>query len=244
MRRPLIALLTAALAVSMLAFTPSSTEGGTTTDESTTTETPTLITPAPVDDTLYFHGADERYVDENEWLDGLPPMDRTEPTGSEFESKQLLNYAVGPNSACAGNGLWPVWVGFVGEGTIVDDATVTFDVVGAIPGNVTVNVWADVSGTSCNDAYPEPDATATVALPVGAGTVEVTLPTAGLSPDFQLMVQLQPASDGPAGLFHPTNQGRVLYDSADYLSSISFTCQPDDVETEEEATAADCDPLN
>lgn len=252
MRRLTPAMLAAALSLSMLAFSPvlNEDEDAAATDTSTaettnetTEEEAVLITPEPVEVTMYFHGAGDRYVDEDQWLAGPPPMDRNAPTSDDFESKQLTNYVVGPNHSCAGNGLWPVWVGYVGEGTLVGDATVTFDVVGALPGNVTVNVWADVSGQACNEAYPEPDATATVALPAGAGTVEVPLPTDGLAPEFQLMVQIQPAADGPADRGGPANQGRVLYDGADYPSAITFTCQPDDVETAEEAEAADCSPF-
>lgn len=252
MRRLTRAVLAAALSLSMLAFAPVVTEDDedttdTSTEETSTEETteeePTLFTPEPDEVTLYFHGAGDRFVDEDQWLAGPPPMDRNAPTSDEFESKQLTNYLIGPNHACAGNGLWPVWVGYVGGGTIVGDATLTIDVAGATGGDVVVNIWTDVSGPACNEAYPEPDATATVALPVGAGTLEVAVPTDGLAPEFQLMVQLQPPDDAPGELGNPTSQARVFYDSADFPGSISFTCQPHDVETEEEAATADCDPM-
>lgn len=242
MRRTLSILSAALLALSLLASAPSGAEGESSSQSGTSSESTESVTPDPVDVTLYFHGQGERYVDENSYLETPAEMDRTEPTGDDFDSKQLTNYAVGPNPNCAGNGLFPAWVGLLGEGTIVGDATVTFDVVGSTGGDATVNVWADVSSGQCNENYPTPDASVTVTLPAGTGTVEVPLPTDGLRPGFQLMVQIQPASEGPAS-FNPAGQARVLYDGADYPASISFTCQPDDVTTQEQAAEADCSPF-
>lgn len=259
MRRIAPMLLAAALALSMSAFSPavsetadtSGDEASFTTDTTETTEEPTVLTPDPVDVTMYMHGEGDRYVDETSYELAGPPktMDREEPTGSDFDSMQLLNYALGPNPNCAGNSLFPVWTGFLGEGTMVGEATVTLHVLGSTGGDVTVNVWADVTGQACNDSYPTPDATADVTLPPGDGSVEVTLPTDGLDPDFSIMVQVQPTpSDTP--LAHtPTTQARVLYDGADVQTSIALTCQPDDVvlqdgQTEEEALeGADCLPF-
>lgn len=259
MRRIAPMLLAAALALSMSAFAPavgetadaSGSEEQTATGETAEEETEsTVLTPDPIDVTMYMHGEGDRYVDETSYELAGPPktMDREEPTESDFDSMQLLNYAAGPNPNCAGNSLFPVWTGFLGEGTMVGEATVTLHVMGSTGGDVTVNVWADVTGQACNDDFPTPDATADVTLPQGDGNVEVTLPTDGLDPDFSIMVQVQPAASGPLS-FNPTTQARVLYDGADVQTSIALTCQPDDVvlqdgQTEEEALeGADCLPF-
>lgn len=259
MRRITTALLAAALPLSLLAFAPSVEDDTTTSDTETETTSdataeessdPTVLTPDPIDVTMYMHGEGDRYVDETSYeLGGGPKsMDRTAPEATDFDSMQLLNYAAGPNPNCAGNSLFPVWTGFVGEGTIVGDATVTLHVMGATGGDVTVNVWTDVTGQACNESYPTPAATADVTLPTGDGAVEVSLPTDGIAPGASLMVQVQPTTSGPLS-FMPTTQARVLYDGIDHQTSISFTCQPDDVvveegQTEEDALAgADCLPF-
>lgn len=256
MRRITTALLAACLPLSLLAFAPSPT-GTTAEDSATATATVTgdpgdVITPAPIEVTYHLHGDDgTAYVDEDAYAGvGVLPMDREAPSG-DFESTQLKNYGQGPNASCAGNALFPVWSGYFGQGTIVSEATVAFDVVGSTPGPVTVDVFTDVSGQACNEAYPEPAASTTVTLPAGQGRVEATLELTDVAPSTYLMVQLRPA-DGPVAQpmpvpnpgspvwpaallpLDPTAQGRVLYDGADYDATFSFTCQPDDIVFDDE----------
>lgn len=244
MRRALTTLLAAALPVALLAFAPAAEEP---TDESTsaeeTTATEEEVLPEPVEVSMFLHGLDDgqAFVDETDPLGNGAAMDRTAPEG-DFDSKQLLNYGVGPNPNCTGNGLLPTWSGFVGAGTIVGDATVTFDVVASAPGSVTVELWADQSPGACNEAYVEPDVSVDVALPAGAGTVEAVLPTDGLDPDFSFLLVLKPTESGPVS-FTPEHQARILYDGADYPASLTFTCQPDALEEGETAEDADCLPF-
>ena len=265
MRRTLTTLLAAALPLSLIAFAPTTSDD--TSDpnpgpETTETE-PTTITPDPIGVTMYFHGDDGvQVVDEDSYAtrDGILDMDRTAPSDNSYETRQITNYVQGPNARCAGNGLLPVWVGFFGKGTIEGFGTVTLRVLGGTGGPVTVDVVTDVTGQACTEAYPEPVASATVNTPLGEGEITAVLDLDGVRADAYLMVQVRGADsesgvDNPVanpgapiwpGRIAPTDasaQGRVVYDGTSFLSNITFTCQPDDVETAEAAAEADCLPI-
>jgi hypothetical protein len=249
MRRTTTALVAAALPLTLLAFAPGPTGEASDSDSQLVVagEPGTTVTPGPIDVTYHLHGDDAAaLVDENAYADGgILTMDRTAPEG-DFESQQLKNYAQGPNARCAGNGLWPVWTGFMGKGTAVGEGTLAFDVVASTPGPVTVDVFTDVTGQACNEAYPEPVASTTVTLPAGSGRVEAVLDLDGVAPGAYLMVQLRPADSpnaqpnpvpnpgapiwpGAVLPMDPLAQARILYDGADYDATLTFTCQPDDI---------------
>lgn len=274
MRRIATALLAAALPVSLLAFAPTPTatteaeDSGTATGE-TTEETGDVLTPDPIGVTMYFHGDDTVDVTDDDTYGGatggILSMDREAPVDNSYETRQLVNYVQGPNAKCAGNGLWPVWRGFVGQGTLTGFGTVTFRSLGSVGGDVIVEVFADAGDNMCNEAYVEPVAATQVTLPAGEGEVTAVLDLEGVDPSGTLMVQLRPAdsptkTENPQGNpgaptwpaaitpHHPQSQTRIVYDGTSFLSNISFTCQPDPVtvaegETNEEALAgADCLP--
>ncbi|MFT4837644.1 MAG: hypothetical protein ACI9OB_000092 [Nonlabens sp.] len=251
MRRTLAAVATAALALTAIA-------GG-----------EPVELPDPVDVTMFFHGDDAvQAVDEDAYAgdsSGVLEMDRTAPTDDSYETKSITNYAQGPNARCAGNGLLPVWVGYVGRGTLTGSGTVAFDVLGGTGGEVVVDVFTDVTGQACNEDYPEPVASTTVTLPAGAGTATATLDLDGINPSYYLMVQIR-AADSTNGIDNPqpnpgapvwpsrilptdpTAQGRVVYDGTSYLSGITFSCQPDAIPTNDttgqpEYAEADCLPF-
>lgn len=247
MRRTTL-LAAAALCASTLAFAPAVDDGATTTDETTTDEAEAAL-PDPVDIEMFLHGdAEVDLVDENAYAgdsSGVLSMDRTAPTGN-YETKQITNYAQGPNARCAGNGLLPVWAGFAGRGTIVGDATLTFTALGSTGGDVVVDVFTDVNAQACNEAYPEPAASTTVTLPAGEGLVTVPIDLDGVAPSTYLMVQIRGADsangvdnpvDDPGAPIWPSRiaptdpmaQGRIVYDGENFQSSLSFTCQPDAV---------------
>lgn len=182
--------------------------------------------PKPVKTTLYLHG--EQVVGETENFAIVAPgtyfsMDSNEPTGPEPKSKQLLNYVRGPNTQCAGNDLFPVWLGDV-SGTITGDIKVTFHSISS-PGAVDVQVWPDVASQLCtNDLtgaaeYPEPAGSVRVSLPPGPGTVEAVIEGVKFKAGSKLMLQLTPVVESPYF-------GRVLYDSTSFASSIEFNCIP------------------
>lgn len=237
MRRIAPALLAAALPLS-LAFAPATLDAPTdATGEETTAEEPTTITPDPIEFVFHLHGDEDTPVTDDEVYatSGNQVMDTAPPTGNP-QSRQLLNYLGGPNTACSDNALFPTWVGYVGAGEVVSDATLTIDVYGSAGGNVDVRVWTDTGG-GCNESNVPPHAVTTAALPVGQGHLVVDLPTTGLDPLYEMKIMIVPSG------FPSPAQGRFVYDSPEFDATLTFTCQPDDVETEEEAAGADCLPF-
>lgn len=238
MRRIAPALLAAALPLSLLAFAPAAFEEPT--DETTpveeeTPEEPETFVPAPIDFVFHLHGDEDiAWTDDEVYATSGNQLMDTTPASGDYQSRQFLNYVRGPNPNCSDNALFPTWVGYVGEGTVVGDATLSIDVVGALGGTVEVRIWTDTGG-GCNESNVVPHAVTTANLPVGSGTFEVAVPTDGLDPLFEMKVMLVPTS--------PDAQGRLLYDGADYDATLSFTCQPDETDTAEAAAEADCLPF-
>jgi hypothetical protein len=183
----------------------------------------------PVNTKLYLHGstpADE--ADYGALGDAYPGMDSKKPAG-EPKSKQIINYLAGPNDQCAGNNLFPVWIGDV-SGTIVGKMKLTFTTV-STPGKVDVRVWPDVASLLCtselagtND-YPKPAAEVRVDLPPGGGTVAAVTKKVKFKAVQSLMVQITPASGPAADVLDPF-VARVVYDSPEFASSLHFKCIP------------------
>jgi hypothetical protein len=183
--------------------------------------------PAPV--TLYFHG--NEYVGEVEIPDGVNgiyrQMDATESTDPAPKSVFLLaGGAAGngtPNPTCAGNPLFPVWVGDV-NGTIVGDLKVSLDAVSLPATKVDVRVWGFVPGIGACDSqgtegYVDPMSETRVDVPPGAGTIEAVLKNTKFKAEGRLMVQFTPVLEGPTAT-------RMLYDSSTTVSQIEFKCVP------------------
>jgi hypothetical protein len=170
--------------------------------------------------TLYFHGTSASgEVDSAPGLIDLTSfmmMDTQAPTGSEPRSKGY----VWSNYLCSGNRLHPVWLGHL-SGKLTGDITVTFTSA-SVPQSIDIRIWADVLAQTCNADYFEPAAEATVTVPPGVGEVEVVIPNTGFIAQQVLMIQFSPTSIGTdmPGL------GRVLYDSSDAPSRVSFKCIP------------------
>lgn len=178
----------------------------------------------PLATTLYFHG--NEVIGELESFpvvaDQYLRMDPKEPTGSETRSKQITNYGAGPNTACAGNNFFPVWVGEL-KGKVVGDITVTLHTL-STPGAADVRIWADVASLLCNSAtgsmdYPPPDGEVRVAIPPGQASVEAVIEGVSFRATSVLMVQITP-------VILPPFFGRVLYDSAAAPSRIELRCIP------------------
>lgn len=174
----------------------------------------------PVATTLYMHG--NLPFGELEFPDTINgvfmPMDKNEPGGGAPKSMGLTNYAGGPNTQCAGNGLFPLWVGDL-SGKIVGDIKVTMHTITGPASQVEVRVWPDISALACNDSYPEPAGQVTVDLPAGHGETEAVIEGVKFPAASRLMIQISPVLPGPT-------QGRILYDSADMATQISFGCIP------------------
>ena len=179
--------------------------------------------------TLYFHGT--QYVGETEIPDGINgiyrTMDATEP--ADPAPKSVFLAAVGaagngtPNPQCAGNPLFPVWVGDV-NGTIVGDLKVSLDSVSLPVTKVDVRVWGFGPGLAACDSgetegYVEPFAEARVDVPPGPGTIEAVLENVKFKTSGKLLIQFTPVLEGPTAT-------RMLYDSTSTVSQIEFTCIP------------------
>jgi hypothetical protein len=185
--------------------------------------------PRPVKTKLFLHGTSP--VDETDYGalgDAYPSMDPKKPAG-EPKSKQITNYLVGPNDRCAGNNLFPVWVGDV-SGTIVGKMKLTFTTV-STPGKIDVRVWPDVASLRCDSGlaetndYPKPAAEVRVNLPPGGGTVRAVTKKVRFRAIQSLMVQLTPATGPAADILDPF-VARVIYDAPEFASSLQFKCIP------------------
>lgn len=179
--------------------------------------------PKPVKLTYYFHGTNT-VGNQDQALavgTGLMKMDATKPSASGDKSFVFYGAGTSPNPNCAGNSLFPNWVG-AASGTATGVATVTFYAQGS--GTAKVQLFADTEAQACNDAYPVPLGEATIALPASAGklTVQIPIIKTGKNPGklaSSFTVQLQAVLPVPS-------VNRVLYDSTASPSSVTITCIP------------------
>lgn len=181
--------------------------------------------PAPVTTTFFFHGNSQ--IGEPDGLNGatgmapFPVMDTTEPSGGTPRSMVVTSYVGGPNTACAGSFLSPVWIGDV-TGHVVGEAKVVFDAISSPAASVDVQLFADTVEFNCDSATPV--ASVRVPLPTGPGQVEAAFESLDFSTIGKLMLQITPVLDTPY-------YARVLYDSADYPGSFEFSCVPPEGQT-------------
>lgn len=199
-----------------------------------------LVAPAlakkkakPVTTTLYMHGSEVVGELESTPLvaDNPLSMDPSEPTGAEPKSHGIFNGVVTPNHQCAGNNLFPVFVGNV-QGRIVGDLKVTLHAL-STPGKVDVRVWTDKLGLLCTSdlagtaEYPEPVAEATLDLPAGHGVIEAVFKDLDVLATTNMMIQVSPETTpaGPEEIMAPF-VARILYDATDYASNVEFQCIP------------------
>ena len=184
---------------------------------------------APVATTLYFHGG--QYVGETEIPDGVNGLYRTmnteEPTDPAPKSVELVAAGAAgngtPNPTCAGNPLFPVWVGEV-DGQIVGDVKVSLDAVSLPATKVDVRVWGIVPGLGACDSgatmgYVDPGGEVRVDVPPGPGTIEALIKGVNFPAEGRLMVQFTPVLEG-------VTASRMLYDSTTTISQIEFSCVP------------------
>ena len=190
-----------------------------------------LVAPAaagkarPVATTLYMHGH-MPVGDGLEFVNGVQNstnmmMDPIEPAAGAPKSMSF-SLPVG-NEQCAGNDLFPSWSADV-TGKLASDVTMKAHFV-AVPSTVTARIWLDVPFGSCTSAtagvanFRDPVAEVEVDVPAGANEVEIVFPgLKGKKVGAIMVVELHTNS--------ARNQGRVLYDSADFPTRLEFTCVP------------------
>lgn len=189
----------------------------------------------PVATTLFLHGTEKFGEMESFSLvaDGYLKMDTKAPTGADTKSKGITNYGIGPNTRCAGNTLFPTYVGDL-RGKVTGDVKVSLNTLASPGGAVEVRIWPDVASLACDSAtsadYIEPAGSVVVPLPPGQGKVEAVIEGVDFSAVSGLMLQVSPATiDLPSPVGRrplPPFFGRLLYDSEAAPSSISFSCTP------------------
>ncbi|HVF53323.1 MAG TPA: hypothetical protein VNC78_06905 [Actinomycetota bacterium] len=184
------------------------------------------VAPKPVLTKLYLDGEQQLGESEHDPLvnPGYLPLGTTEPDGGEPKSTGYANLVVTPNPACAGNNLFPVFVGPL-VGRVTGTIKVTLHTV-STPGTVDIRLWPDVNSLLCDSTaggtmdYPDPAASIEVDVPPGHGVIEVEIPGVDFEAQALLMLQVTPiAAPGPI-------IGRVLYDTPEMASGIEFMCVP------------------
>ena len=177
--------------------------------------------------TLYLHGShqvQEAALNEM-WLDGIyMTMDATEPAAGAPKSMFVTNYMRGPNTDCDGNGLLPVWKGDI-VGKHKGDITVSLNTVATPAVQLVASIYADATGT-CSSAgtpataaseAPAPVAQETVDVAAGPAVTEITFKNVKFKSLANVILQLHVPNLSTPG------QVRILYDSADYASSVTFS---------------------
>ena len=134
------------------------------------------------------------------------------PAPGSAEKSMMIPNRVG-NTNCAGNSLFPVFIGHV-DGRVVGDMKISFPAIGTGE-NVEIRVWPDVRSLRCNADYPQPAGKVVKALPSGEGTVEATIPDLDFVADSRMMIQITPVlAPGPAHAraFYGTPASKVTFD--------------------------------
>ncbi len=143
--------------------------------------------------------------------------------GSGEKSMGIPSYSVGPNNKCAGNSLFPVFVGEL-SGTIKGDLKVSFGAQSTPGGKVDVRVWPDLAAQACNDEYPEPAGSVVVDLPTSKGIVEAVIEGVDFEASSELMIQLTGVAGSSGAPSVPPFYGRAYYGTKD--AKVEFNCLP------------------
>lgn len=168
--------------------------------------------------TFYLHG--DQPIDDvhiaDRWLNSVwHKMDENEPSG-QSKSQFVTNYIGGPNTACSGNGLLPVWRGTL-SGKVNGDVKLTIGTIASPGSTLEAELFPDASG-GCNEAAQPPAAVAEVSPAAGQSTTEIVFENVSFEAIGSLTLQLNMnASPG---------QIRIFYDGADAPSSLEFKCTP------------------
>ena len=176
--------------------------------------------PKPVLVTQYLHGTQDLGEVQGQ-TEGYGVMDAKAPTGTSARSYGLTNYVGGPNTECAGNSLFPVWVGAI-DGTPTGDMKVDLFLQTAGSGSFEVRVFGNVEEQLCNEDYPGALASETVTFTSGQDKASVVLKNFNRKgrPVGSLMVQVTPVLAAPPYI------ARVQYDATSVNSRITFSCLP------------------
>ena len=176
--------------------------------------------PKPVLVTQYLHGTQDIGEVQGQ-SEGYGEMNSTPPTGTSARSYGITNYVGGPNTECAGNSLFPVWVGAI-DGTPTGDMKVDLFLQTAGSGSFEVRVFGNVEEQLCNEEYPGVLASETVSFTSGQDKASVVIKKFNRKGKSfgSLMIQITPVLAAPPYI------ARVQYDSTAANSRITFSCLP------------------
>jgi hypothetical protein len=168
---------------------------------------------------LYLHGS--MPLGEADWPDALMYgryMEMNERRPSNLTPSSTALWPPAGNPDCAANPFLPVWVASI-SGKVVGDLRLRLHLA-STGGEVEIRIWKDLFFARCDSdrgtyEYP-PAIKKKVSIPSGQARVGVTLPNKALDPVETVVMQITPLD----GAF-----GRLLYDSTDYDSALSFWCQ-------------------
>jgi hypothetical protein len=178
--------------------------------------------PKPVTVTHFLHGTQSYGEAQKPAGQGdYAVMNASAPTGTSARSSGITNYVGGPNTDCAGNSLFPVWIGAV-DGAPTGDAKVELFLQTAGSGSFEVRLFADVEEQLCNETYPGDIGAETVTFTSGQDKATVVLKYINRKhkPLHSLMLQVTPVLTAPPYI------ARVQYDSTAANSRITFSCLP------------------
>ncbi|MDX6199111.1 MAG: hypothetical protein QOJ79_2262 [Actinomycetota bacterium] len=176
----------------------------------------------PVAITQYLHGTQQYGELQKPAGQGdYAVMDGKAPAGTSARSSGVTNYVGGPNTECAGNTLFPVWVGAV-DGTPTGNATVDLFLQTAGSGSFEVRLFSNVGEQLCNADYPGTIGSETVTFTSGQDKATVVLKNINPKhkPVGSLMLQITPVLSAPPYV------ARVQYDATAANSRITFSCLP------------------
>jgi hypothetical protein len=187
---------------------------------------------------LYLHGDDTageaQLVDvfvfgdpTRQWMN----MDGHKPEDGQPKSRSVPNALQFPATSCSGNPWFPVWEANV-QGIVKGGLKVDVDTVATPGSTLAFSLFRDLKTSDCYSAspgqsifpyeYKPPMAVATAEVPPGSGHVTVAFKRLNFEVSGSLILQVQIFDQ----FNHPGGQVRLLYDSADHPSSITFVCEP------------------
>ena len=180
----------------------------------------------PVKTTLYLHGVNQAgELDGAQWFaDGAPPtspMTLTTKKPGAGQPKSMNYFSPALNDQCSGLPVaFPTFTGNL-KGTIVGKPVLKAHFLSA-PADVTFRLWTDTPVFSCNDGYIPPASEKVVSVPGGHSTVKVVFDKLRLRARQMIMIEVL----APSGTDYRGQVGRLLYDSKDMASSLTFKCIP------------------
>lgn len=174
----------------------------------------------PVKTELYLHGYSAfGEVDGADWLvNGSPAMKMTPDDPTESFPRSMTLNTPGLNTQCTGLPAgFPTWVGNI-SGTVTGDVTLTAGFAGA--GTfATARLWVDIPVFSCNESYVPANHEVVFELAPGQSSVDIVFEDVKLTAQSLIMIEL--LGSGARG-----TASRVLYDSGEAPSVLSFKCIP------------------